>query len=57
MEKVPIMAKLKLQANKLYFPRYVRDLAGMNDGQEYEVYLTDREGVIILERVPAGKRL
>ncbi len=57
MEKVPIMATLKFQANKLYFPHYVRELAGMNNGQAYEVYLTDEEGIIILERVPGGKRI
>jgi len=56
MEKVPILATLNMQANRIYFPQWVRDLAGMNNGQDYEVYLTDREGVIILERVPANKR-
>ena len=56
MEKIPIMATLKVQANRIYFPQGVRELAGMSSGQEYEVYLTDREGVIILERVPASKR-
>ena len=50
MEIVPILATLKLQANRIYFPEWVRDLANMNNGQEYEVYLTEKEGVIILER-------